>query len=67
MHNKKEYRFDTKADAQTFVDAELRSYDQTCDVYTSGPFFVDEAVVFKDMPWVTDTKTYWQVGIEVYK
>jgi hypothetical protein len=67
MHSKKEYEFNSEADAQKFVDAEKQSYDPSCDVYITGPFFVNEADIFKSMPWVTDTKTYWHVGVEVYR
>jgi|TARA_B110000259_G_C13788517_1_gene311608 hypothetical protein len=67
MHSKKEYKFNSEADAQKFADAENQSYDPSCDVYITGPFFVDESNTFKDMPWVTDTKTYWHVGVEVYR
>jgi hypothetical protein len=66
MHTKNTYRFKTEAQAISFADAEKVSYDPSCDVYVTGPFFVDEAVVLKDLP-IDKFDTYWEVGVEVYK
>lgn len=67
MHTKKlQFRFKTEADAIKFADAEKVSYDPSCDVYVTGPFFIDEAVVLKDLP-IDKFDTYWEVGVEVYK
>lgn len=65
-HTKNNYQFDSKEDAQKFADAEKVSYDPSCDVYVTGPMFMDEAEIFKNIaPEKTDT--YWLVGVEVYK
>jgi hypothetical protein len=66
MHTKNQYRFETEADAIKFADAEKVSYDPSCDVYVTGPFFIDEAVVLKDLP-IDKFDTYREVGVEVYK
>lgn len=66
MHTKNTYRFKTEAQAISFADAEKVSYDPSCDVYVTGPFFIDEAVVLKDLP-IDKFDTYWEVGVEVYK
>ena len=68
MHTKNTYRFKTEAQAISFADAEKVSYDPSCDVYVTGPFFVDEAVVLKELHLLIDKfDTYWEVGVEVYK
>jgi hypothetical protein len=68
MHSKKEYRFDTEAEAQALVD-KIKSYnDPSADTYVSGPSFMDIDKIFHSMPWAKEgQKNYWLVTVETYR
>jgi hypothetical protein len=66
MHTKKSHRFDTEFEAQTFADAYKVNGVLPVDTYVIGPFFMDEAVVFKGIPGA-GTDTFWNVTVEIYK
>lgn len=67
MHSKKEYRFDTEAEAQSYVD-KVKSYDDpSADTYVLGPIYMDEDKTFHNMPWAKTGKNYWLVSVEIYR
>lgn len=67
MHSKKEYRFDTKEEAQELVDRVKSVNDPSADTYVRGPTFIDIDKVFASMPWAKEgQKNYWVVTVESY-
>lgn len=71
MHSKKEYRFDTKEEAQELVDRVKGVNDPSADTYVRGPSFIDVDKVFASMPaWIRERdggKNYWLVTVETYR
>lgn len=65
-HYRNSYRFDTEEAAKVFAESERSDNCPIRDKYVSGPFFMDENVIFKHMEWANTGKTYWQVDVETY-
>lgn len=66
MHTKNTYKFDNEAEAIAFAESNRSSKCPSEDRYVSGPFFMDEDVIFKTMMWASTGKKWWQVDVEVY-
>jgi hypothetical protein len=66
MHTKKDYRFDNETAAQEFADRHKVDGVPPVDTYVRGPFFMDEAVMFKGIIAPQDAVAYWNVEIEIY-
>tara|TARA_R110000868_G_scaffold1546_4_gene12348 strand:+ start:2306 stop:2512 length:207 start_codon:yes stop_codon:yes gene_type:complete len=67
MHTNKNYRFETKEEAQDYANRYLGPDGRPDrDTYVTGPFLRDDSVTFKSMPWVECEAPYWTVGIEIY-
>lgn len=67
MRLKTNYQFANEADAQMFADAERTNKSPEEDKYVSGPFFMDDDVTFKNMPWANTGRKYWSVVTEIYQ
>lgn len=65
-HYQNTYKFDNEAEAIAFADNARTSTCPSEDKYVSGPFFMDENVIFKNMEWANTGKTWWQVTVEIY-
>ncbi len=66
MHSKKEYKFETEAEAAKFAEIERSNKCPSEDKYISGPFFHDDDEVFKNMMWASKGLKYWVVLVESY-
>lgn len=66
MHNRENFKFETEAAAAEFVKRETDNRCPSEDKYVSGPFFMDEDVIFKNMLWASTGKKYWEVTVESY-
>lgn len=67
MHTRNEYKFENESVAVKFATKERENKCPSEDKYISGPFFMDEDVIFKNMMWASTGKKYWSVTIEVYR
>ncbi len=65
-HSCKTFKFETETEAKKFADTERANKFPNEDKYVSGPFYMDENVIFKTMPWANTGKTWWQVTVELY-
>jgi len=64
--NRTTHKFETESDAQKFADTTRASKSPIEDLYVSGPCFMDENSIFKNMEWANTGKTWWQVDVESY-
>lgn len=65
-HTVQTYKFETEADAQSFIEKHLGKYPNE-DKYIRGPIFMDEDKIFKHMIWASTGKKWWQVTVEIFK
>lgn len=65
-HYRNTYKFETKVEATAFADNTRANKCPSEDLYVSGPFFMDEDEIFKNMNRANTGKTWWQVDIEIY-
>lgn len=66
MRTDKTYDFETEAEANAFVDRIRADITPDEDKRIYAPVFVDEDVVFKNMPWRQTGKKYWRVEVVTY-
>lgn len=66
-HYENTYKFESEIEAKAFVESERSNKCPSEDKYVSGPFFMDENVICKNMEWANTGKTWWQVDIEIYR
>lgn len=67
MHTNRSYEFDNEVEAKEFADNERANKAPHEDKYVSGPFFMDEDEIFKNMMWASTGRKYWKVSVEVYR
>lgn len=67
MHNRTEYKFDTETAAVEFANKQKENKSPSEDKYISGPFFMDEDIIFKNTKGVSTGKKWWQVTVETYR
>lgn len=65
-HSLRDYKFDNETEAFAFAKQQREYKDPSADTYVVGPIFMDEAVIFKNMPYANTGKTWWQVTVEIY-
>lgn len=65
-HTRREYKFDTEDEAVVFANKEREFKCPSEDKYVKGPFFMDEDVIYKSMPWASTGKKWWSVDIEIF-
>ena len=65
-HYKKTHKFASEEEAQKFAAMVRANRSPNEDLYVSGPFFMDEATIFKNMEWANTGQTWWQVDVESY-
>lgn len=67
MHARNEYKFEDEIAAVEFANKTRENKCPSEDLYVSGPHFMDEDVIFKNMMWASTGKKYWSVTVEVYR
>lgn len=66
MHTNKTYTFETKEQASAFVKQQRANIPLNEDRYVSGPHFIDQDEIFKNMKWASKGLKYWSVTVERY-
>lgn len=58
-------KFDTMEDAQAYASFWKSCKNPGNEIYVRGPFFIDPAVTFKDLP-IEDHDPYYAVNVKVF-
>ena len=65
-HYRDVYKFEDEASAKEFATRTRANKSPAEDLYVTGPIFMDENEIFRNMPEANTGKTWWQVTVESY-
>jgi hypothetical protein len=66
MHSLSDYHFETEVEAIAFATQQRANKCPSEDKYVTGPIYMDEEVILKDITWTTSKAKWWQVTVESF-